>query len=271
MVAERVSAPAEFAFRRRGLIPPRGNAPRAPRFFFWCWRVYWRARGVSPSGGVHGCPDTVQDSVLYPLDKEEENARRLAMRSAFELNNWIDGMKIAEPIERNGLQVFGVRHAHDSSFSYLTLDEALRSDRFTVTEVDEGGEVPTLKVANKSDSMVFLMAGEELIGAKQNRVLNISLMVGADSEVAVPVSCVEAGRWGYRSRKFSSAGTSSHSLLRKMMSAQVAGSYRKRGTPSSARGRSGTRWRASSHAWTRPPTPRLSTRCMRTTTSPSRK
>jgi hypothetical protein len=53
------------------------------------------------------------------------------------------------------------------------------------------------------------MSGEQLLGAKQNRVLNISIMVASKSDLPIPVSGVEAGRWRYQSRKFASSGTAS--------------------------------------------------------------
>src|SRR5262249_49331991 len=90
--------------------------------------------------------------------------------------------------------------------------------------------------ANKADTMIFLMAGEQLIGAKQNRVLNASLMIGSHTVLPIPVSCVEAGRWAYRSRHFGSHGTSSHYTLRHKMSKQVTKGYRARRTPSSDQG-----------------------------------
>ena len=52
------------------------------------------------------------------------------------------------------------------------LTEALVQNLIAVTEVCEGGSVPELKVVNKSGTMVLILDGEELIGAKQNRVVN---------------------------------------------------------------------------------------------------
>jgi hypothetical protein len=148
----------------------------------------------------------------------------------------LQSVQVTEPQDVGNLQVFGLRWTGGDGLRYATLDEALAAGALEVTEASEGGSVPTLQVANKSDTMVFLMAGEQLIGAKQNRVLNASIMVAGHTVLPIPVSCVEAGRWAYRSRCFGSHGTSSHALLRHKMSKQVTKSYRDAGRPSSDQG-----------------------------------
>ena len=76
-----------------------------------------------------------------------------------------------------------------------------RSDRgLAVTEVDEAGSVSNLFVSNPLDVNVLLFEGEELVGAKQNRILDRTILIQAKSKTPVPVSCVERGRWSYRSR-----------------------------------------------------------------------
>ena len=149
------------------------------------------------------------------------------------IENLLSRVEVLEPVSANGLQVFGLRRPDVGRPSYLTLDEALKNDLVDVTEIDEGGRVPRLKVSNKADRRLFLMSGEQLLGAKQNRVLNISIMVASNSDLPIPVSCVEAGRWRYRSRKFASSGTASHSYLRAMMVTHVTQSYRAAGSPTS--------------------------------------
>jgi hypothetical protein len=71
----------------------------------------------------------------------------------------------------------------------LTLAEA--GEAVTIEEVSEGGDVPT----------VLLLDGEELIGAKQNRVLNTTVLVAAHSRLTIPVSCVEQDRWAYKTAR----------------------------------------------------------------------
>lgn len=61
---------------------------------------------------------------------------------------------------------------------------------------------------------MLFVEGEELVGAKQNRILNTSILVAAHTKLKIPVSCVEQGRWGYRSRHFGSSGSHSPSKVR---------------------------------------------------------
>ena len=82
--------------------------------------------------------------------------------------------------------------------AWLTLAEA--GDHVRITEVSEGGSVPDLRVANLADLPLLLLDGEQLVGAKQNRILNMTVLVAARSEVRIPVSCVEQGRWRYQAR-----------------------------------------------------------------------
>jgi hypothetical protein len=81
---------------------------------------------------------------------------------------------------------------------WLTLAEA--GDRVRIREISEGGSVPNRKVANLGDLPLLLLDGEQLVGVKQNRILNMTVLVAAHTEVTIPVSSVEQGRWGYRAR-----------------------------------------------------------------------
>ena len=92
--------------------------------------------------------------------------------------------------------------AEERGPEYLTMTEALAGDFLEITEVDHGGSVPYLRVRNLSGENVLLVDGEELVGAKQNRVLNTTVLVAGQTEVVVPVSCTERGRWSYKSSKF---------------------------------------------------------------------
>ena len=96
-----------------------------------------------------------------------------------------------------------------------------------VEELSEGGSVPELRVVNEGTLPVLILEGDELVGAKQNRVVNSSVLVAADSELILPVSCVERGRWSYRSRAFTSGPGSPHIALRRLKSRSVHDSLKR--------------------------------------------
>ena len=93
--------------------------------------------------------------------------------------------------------------------AYVTLDEAAPRG-FTVEEVDRHGSVPELLVENPLDVDVLLYDGEEVVGAKQNRVLEASILVAAGTTQKIPVACVEAGRWHDDGRDFEPADRVAH-------------------------------------------------------------
>ena len=112
--------------------------------------------------------------------------------------------------------------------AWLTMVEAERS---RITEVDEAGAVSQLKVVNPTNQPLLLLDGEELVGAKQNRVLNTTVLVAAKSELTIPVSCVEQGRWGYRGRHFAPSDASLFASVRQKKAAWVTRSPRRPGAP----------------------------------------
>jgi hypothetical protein len=57
--------------------------------------------------------------------------------------------------------------------------------------------VPDLAVESKGNVRLLFIEGEELVGAKQNRILNTSVLIAAHTKPKIPVSCVEQGRCGY--------------------------------------------------------------------------
>jgi ARG and Rhodanese-Phosphatase-superfamily-associated Protein domain len=134
----------------------------------------------------------------------------------------LPAVRIGEPIRHESLTVFPLFAEPDRPVDYVLSDEAIAAGAVTVQEVSEGGSVPDLLVENAADARVLFLEGEELVGAKQNRVLNTSLLIPARSKVKVPVSCVERGRWSYVSRHFGHSGRYSHSKLRHALKSSVS-------------------------------------------------
>ncbi len=109
----------------------------------------------------------------------------------------LSNLALDAPTHFAGLTVFPLTSDLRSSARYLLLEEGLRSGLVSIREVHERGSVPHLAVENRSDANVLIVDGEEMVGAKQNRIANLTLLVAAKRTTTIPVSCVEAGRWGY--------------------------------------------------------------------------
>ena len=124
----------------------------------------------------------------------------------------------------------------DGTFQYRTLGEALATWDIAITEVSTGGSVPELMVVNRANKPVLLIDGEELAGAKQNRVLNTSILIKEVSETKVPVSCTEQGRWSYASKAFSESGNVMAYKSRSKKTRSVHQSLEACGAPTSDQG-----------------------------------
>ena len=140
------------------------------------------------------------------------------------LQQFLGSLSFLPPIAHANLTLVPVRDGEAPGFPYLVLSEALALGSFRIGERG-GGMVPALMLVNESDSRVFLMDGEELVGAKQNRILNTSMLVEAHSEIMIPVSCVEAHRWSAREPWMHSGGIS-YPKLRNSKARQVSENLR---------------------------------------------
>jgi hypothetical protein len=138
------------------------------------------------------------------------------------IKNYIEGINLGSAQIYRNLAVFPLVSDYAVDLDYLTLDEALDEDAIDVVELDPEGSVPELKVVNKSDTMILILDGEELVGAKQNRIVNTTILIAGKDTVVIPVSCVEQGRWSYDSKKFSSQKRVMSPRMRAGKSEQVA-------------------------------------------------
>ena len=103
----------------------------------------------------------------------------------------------------------------------VLLDDALTSGAAEITEVSKQGSVPELRFVNRGPKPVLIIDGQELLGAKQNRIVNLTILAPPETTLTIPVSCVESGRWSARSRAFSAAPRTQYASGRALRVAQV--------------------------------------------------
>jgi hypothetical protein len=152
------------------------------------------------------------------------------------INRALNNIRLGETQGFANLEITPLLAPAPATADYLTLSEAQALGLAEVTEVSESGRVATLLLTNRADQAVFLLDGEELVGAKQNRILNLSLLVPAKTRLEIPVSCVEQGRWQHRSREFASSERTLFSKGRARKAARVSENLRAAGVRCSDQG-----------------------------------
>lgn len=119
-----------------------------------------------------------------------------------EIKTCLDTLRFGDSKSYRHITVIPLYGATNGAPPYIALADAMSAKTITVTEVSEGGSVPELLVNNESEIPVLIIDGEELLGAKQNRILNTTILLQEKSRTKVPVSCTESGRWVYDSAQF---------------------------------------------------------------------
>jgi hypothetical protein len=166
--------------------------------------------------------------------------------------------RVLAPVSYKNLTIFPVRGSDlPGSDAYITLDEGTKSGTVVITEKGGGGQaartarphqraarqqsvnygggggatVNELSLVNRSGKKLLLLAGEVIVGGKQDRIVQEDRVIPAVSvPVALNVFCVEHGRWSARNAshggasgasaeapapaKFSSLGAVAHPALR---------------------------------------------------------
>ena len=115
---------------------------------------------------------------------------------------YLSNLSLGESQVYGHLTIVPIFAPSNDELEYITLIEGLKKETLTITEVDDSGNVPNLKVINSGDQPVLFLDGEDLAGAKQNRTLNTSILTRSQSETIIPVSCTEQGRWSYETHNF---------------------------------------------------------------------
>ena len=128
------------------------------------------------------------------------------------------------------------RNISSHELDYCLLEDGIAHGKVRVREVDSDGSIPELRLDNGEELPVLILDGEELVGAKQNRVLNLTILAPAKQTISIPVSCVEAGRWKMASSDLRPTDHVMYSFGRGDRIAQVTESMRSNGTRSANQG-----------------------------------
>jgi hypothetical protein len=142
---------------------------------------------------------------------------------------------VLAPVSYKNLTIFPVRGSDlAGSADYITLDEGTKSGTVVITEKGAGvagrrtrgraanrnvrqqavgydggsASVNELALVNKSGRKLLLLAGEVIVGGKQDRIVQEDRVIPPVSvPVALDVFCVEHGRWTPRQAGYRGGGT----------------------------------------------------------------
>jgi hypothetical protein len=175
--------------------------------------------GAGDSGAAHG-------AAASPSQRAARDAARGGAAptpppdTAQAVRQTVRSLHLGEPMVDGALCILPFRSTLRTQSRYVLLQQAIERGTMTITEVSDAGSVPHLLAVNKGPWPVLIFDGEELVGAKQNRIANATVLVGVGKTV-LPVSCVEAGRWSHRTASFDDGSYASHPRLRMEKERQV--------------------------------------------------
>jgi hypothetical protein len=154
------------------------------------------------------------------------------------ISDLVSRLVVGQSTRIGALEVFPLFQPSDPSGNsphlstpYLLLADAIENGSARVEEVSEGGSVPTLRLVNLSDLPILAFDGEELVGAKQNRILSVSILAPPQSKIEIPVACVEQGRWRFTSRTFAASPDMLFAKARAKKARSVRASYAESARP----------------------------------------
>lgn len=138
-----------------------------------------------------------EEKILDVKEKEKiEKQEEVISDHNVVLKDFLNRIEIEDAIVYKNLRLFAVKIKDGVSNTKLkTLTEALQEN---IIEIKETSVVANLQFINKSkDSKIIICEGEIVKGGRQNRVINVTMILDEESETIVPTSCVEQGRWSY--------------------------------------------------------------------------
>lgn len=128
---------------------------------------------------------------------------------------WIGGLALDSPFVLDGLEVHPLLlRERDPGPPFTLLADAIRAGTLTAEERGAGGQVNEVVVTNRGDAPVLVLEGETIVGAKQNRVVVADVLIPPGSMLAVPVGCVERGRWRRTSSAFDAGEAFAEPMMR---------------------------------------------------------
>ena len=109
-------------------------------------------------------------------------------------------LELMEKQSYKNMDIIPIKTDSFAKKDFITLKKGFEMGLVEIKEL-ENEEVNTVICKNDAVVPLILIDGDEIIGAKQNRIMNESLLIPANSQMKIPVSCTEHGRWRFKSNE----------------------------------------------------------------------
>jgi len=145
------------------------------------------------------------------------------LEAAEAVDSFAAQLKVGPPRRHEGLTLYPV-YADEARVPPvdLTFDEAMKQGILEIRELTPA-EVNRVRLVSTAKDPIFVMGGEMMTGAKQDRIIGDDMIVPPGADLTIPVFCVEHGRWVAKSESFSSAGFIAAGPVRKARAAADQG------------------------------------------------
>ncbi|WP_308574792.1 ARPP-1 family domain-containing protein [uncultured Methanosphaera sp.] len=148
------------------------------------------------------------------------------MTKTINLKELFDNFEYTTMQSYENMSVIGIKSNENyNNIDILPLKKGLQMGLVEIGEL-ENANVNTLNVTNNAITPLLILDGEELIGAKQNRIANATYIIPPKTNMQIKVSCTESGRWNYTTNHFKYSGHFAEANLRKAKAQDVTESLK---------------------------------------------
>lgn len=113
----------------------------------------------------------------------------------------VGGTKISfellESQKYKNVEVIPIKSDSFGAKDFITIKKGYEMNLVEITEL-EHSSVNCVLCKNDAVVPLLLIDSDEITGAMQNRIINDTLLVPAESSLKIPVSCTEHGRWHFK-------------------------------------------------------------------------
>ena len=131
------------------------------------------------------------------LNENEKISKNLENFAFIDVGGTKISIELLESQKYKNVEVIPIKSDDFGRKDFITLKKGYEMNLVEVTEL-ENSSVNTVLCKNDAVVPLLLIDSDEITGAMQNRIINDTLLVPAQSSLKIPVSCTEHGRWHYK-------------------------------------------------------------------------